>query len=40
MTKCADNLTLGEIKELMTLFGQKQQSDSSHWKVGESFETG
>ncbi len=37
MTKCTDNLTLGEIKELMALFGTKNQSDSSHWKVGESY---
>ena len=26
MTKCTDNLTLGEIKELMSMFGNKQDS--------------
>lgn len=37
MTKCTDNLTLGEIKELMTIFGQKPSDDSSHWRVGEAY---
>lgn len=37
MTKCTDNLTLGEIKELMSIFGQKQPQDDSHWKVGEAY---
>lgn len=36
MTKCTDNLTLGEIKELMNLFGNKPTSDSP-FKVGENY---
>ena len=37
MSKCTDNLTLGELRELMTLFGNKTPDDSSHWKVGEAY---
>jgi hypothetical protein len=38
MSKCTDNLTLGEIKELMAIFSQpSQQRDDSHWKVGEAY---
>jgi hypothetical protein len=34
MTKCIDNLTLGEIKELMGIFGS-QQKQSSHPFIGK-----
>lgn len=37
MTKCTDNLTLGEIRELMGLFSQPQNVDNSAWKVGEAY---
>ena len=34
MNKCTDNLTLGEIKELMSIFGNKQIAEPNPWKVG------
>lgn len=38
MTKCTDNLTLGEVRELMSLFNQPQEKrDDSHWIVGEAY---
>ena len=36
MSKCTDNLTLGEIKELMNLFGNKPAQDSP-FRIGESY---
>ena len=37
MNKCTDNLTLGEIKELMALFGNKAQESGCLWEVGKLY---
>ena len=35
MNKCIDNLTLGEIKELMSIFGGKTQEVTKHPHMGQ-----
>lgn len=35
MTKCIDNLTFGEIKELMTIFGNQPQQDYKNPVIGK-----
>lgn len=38
MTKCTDNLTLGEIKELMGIFGGgKIASSENPWEIGKLY---
>lgn len=37
MTKCTDNLTLGEIKELMTIFGGKQSCSHQPFEIGKPY---
>jgi len=32
-----DKMTLGELKEISALLGNKTQSDDSHWKVGKNY---
>ncbi len=36
MTKCTDNLTLGEIKELMSIFG-KGECSHQPFKIGKAY---
>ncbi len=35
MTKCTDNLTLGEIKELMSIFGNGKMQTAKHPMLGQ-----
>jgi hypothetical protein len=37
MGKCTDNLTLGEIKELMSIFGNKVPTNDSPFRVGKNY---
>ncbi len=37
MSKCADNLTLGEIKELMSIFNKSMQEQGCLWEVGKTY---
>lgn len=37
MSKCTDNLTLGEIKELMSIFNKPTAEQKEFMKVGEKY---
>lgn len=37
MTKCTDNLTLGEIKELMSIFNKPMAEQGCLWEIGKTY---